>query len=288
MNKIRLWFNIIRPKTLLSSICPILVGGLLAYEKGIKDNGYIFFFLTLLCGVGLQILSNLINDYYDFKKGADKKDRLGPKRALAEGKVSIKQMKTAICIDLALVILLGLVLIWRGGLPILLIGISAIFFAWLYTATSHSLSYLGIADIFVLIYYGLLAVCGTYLITTNNILFTKETIFAGLTCGFISMMLLMINNLRDIDEDREAGKHTLVVRFGKKTGETLLLIYAFLILVCTFAAFGLSITNFAFIPAYGLFTQVIKAKGSEYNKCLTKVGFVNLFFVVLLSIQTFV
>ena len=316
-NQIKLWWSVIRPKTLFASLCPVVAGILLCSTANTACSTlssqidtcntqhiayYILCAILLICSVSLQVLSNLINDYYDYKKGADKKGRIGFKRALAEGLVSEKQMLKAIKITLAIALLTGLFLVIKGGLPILLIGITAILFAWLYTATHFSLSYLGIADIFCFLYYGIFAVAGTFYLcsiehgewrisntenTAYDVLHTTSIWCVGAVCGLISMTVLMINNLRDTDDDRIAGKKTLPVRFGKKTCEYMLLIYSLLMLILTFTAFGLSFTNLIFIPAFMLYQQVASAQGKEYNKCLFKAGKLNLFFVLLLALEVF-
>lgn len=146
-----IWFRIIRPQTLFASLVPVLVGlkvcGVCHWPVAVA---------TAACALLLQILSNLINDYYDFLRGTDKAGRAGFKRALAEGEVSEKAMRNACFITAALACAVGLYLVIIGGWVILAIGLSALLFAWLYTATSHSLSYLGIADIFVFLYYGVI------------------------------------------------------------------------------------------------------------------------------------
>lgn len=287
MSEIKKWWNIIRPKTLFASLCPVISALLLSINQTRFDRRTILIFvIVLLCALSLQILSNLINDYYDYKKGADKKGRVGFKRALAEGVIKVDQVRRAIYLTLALSILLGIVLICFGGVPILLIGVSAIIFAWLYTATNHSLSYLGIADVFCFLYYGIFAVCGTHYLLTDVPLFTnKSVVCVGAICGLISMMVLMINNLRDIEDDRQVGKKTLPVRFGKQFGEYAILIYSLLMLALSFLAFGLSLTNIIFIPAYMLYQEIASAVGEKYNKCLFKAGLLNLFFVFLLILE---
>jgi 1,4-dihydroxy-2-naphthoate polyprenyltransferase len=287
MSEIKKWWNIIRPKTLFASLCPVLTALFLSLNQTRFEGGTILIFvIVLLCALSLQILSNLINDYYDYKKGADKKGRVGFKRALAEGVIRVDQVRRAIYLTLATSILLGIVLICFGGIPILLIGVSAIIFAWLYTATNHSLSYLGIADVFCFLYYGIFAVCGTYYLLTDMPLFSsKSVVCVGAICGLISMMVLMINNLRDIEDDRQVGKKTLPVRFGKRFGEYAILLYSLLMLVLSFLAFGLSLINIIFIPAYMLYQEIATASGDQYNKCLFKAGLLNLFFVFLLLLE---
>lgn len=189
MNKIKLWLRIIRPQTLFASICPVCIALIIS---GVRQP--LIAVTTLLCALVLQILSNLINDYYDYLRGTDQKGRIGFKRALAEGEVNIKEMKCACICALLISIGTGLVLVIKGGWPILLIGVSAIIFAWLYTATSHSLSYLGIADLFVLLYYGLIAAAGTYYLQTGHC--HSSVLFAGAVNGLISECVLMINNIQ--------------------------------------------------------------------------------------------
>lgn len=125
MNQIKKWFSIIRPKTLFASAVPVLIAILLAFK--LENISLLNSILVLLCGVSLQVLSNLINDYYDFKKGLDKQGRLGPKRALAEGTVTEIQMRNAIIINIVFSVLTGLYLVIVGGMPILLIGVLSIF-----------------------------------------------------------------------------------------------------------------------------------------------------------------
>lgn len=287
MKNIKLWLTIIRPKTLFASLCPVLLAFVLAANETVLIDEYpLVFAVTLICALCLQILSNLVNDYFDFVKGLDKSSRVGPKRALAEGVVDKHQMKNAIEFTLLIIILSGAFLIYMGGIKILAIGISAIIFAYLYTATSYSLSYLGIADIFVFLYYGLFAVCGTFLLLTNECLFCMpKVIYSSSVCGLISMMLLMINNLRDIEEDKSVNKKTIPVRFGKRTGEIIFLIYALLCGLFSYLAFGLTLPIIIVIPALALFVEVLLSKKEMYNKCLVHSGWLNIFYVLLVSLH---
>lgn len=282
MKKFLLWFRIVRPQTLFASLVPVLVGVLAVKESGAEvcaAHPGLTAAVTAICAVGLQILSNLINDWYDYVRGSDKAGRAGFKRALAEGEVSGKQMLVAIVIDLAVVLATGLYLVCSGRLVILLIGVSAILFAWLYTATSHSLSYLGIADIFVFLYYGVIASAGTAYLLTHE--FVPAAFHAGAVCGLISMGVLMINNLRDMDDDRAAGKRTLPVRFGKRTAEAIMFFEECLMPFFAYMAFGFSPAMLIFIPAVVLFVAVLKAEGARYNKCLLATGLLNVLYLLL-------
>lgn len=282
MKKILLWLRIIRPQTLFASLVPVLVGILTVMRTDISlavpNPGFVAF-VTTFCAVGLQILSNLINDLYDFLRGSDKAGRAGFKRALAEKEVTRNQMIAAIVTVLVLVVASGLYLVVSGGLPILVIGVTAILFAWLYTATSHSLSYLGIADIFVLLYYGVIASSGTAYLLTHC--YCRTAFFAGTVCGLISMGVLMINNLRDIEDDKAVGKKTLPVRFGKKSAEIILLVEEILMPVMAYLAFGLSLPMLIIIPALILYRAVLKSEGASYNKCLLATGLMNVVYFLL-------
>lgn len=280
MKNVLLWFRIVRPQTLFASLCPVIVALLTMNETVVS---WTIAWVTIVCALGLQILSNLINDYYDFVRGTDKKGRAGFKRALAEGEVSENQMRRACLVTLAICIISGLYLVANGGWVILAIGVTALLFAWLYTATSHSLSYLGIADIFVFLYYGVIASSGTYFLQTGG--FSWEVFFAGAVCGLISMCVLLINNLRDMDDDRLAGKRTLPVRFGKKAGEGLMLVVVLLMPVMAYLAFGFNLPMLVIVPGLCLFVAVAKAKGVTFNKLLMSAGLINVLYVLLVVVR---
>ena len=280
MKNVLLWFRIVRPQTLFASLCPVIVALITMNETVVS---WTIAWVTIVCALGLQILSNLINDYYDFVRGTDKKGRAGFKRALAEGEVSENQMRRACLVTLAICIISGLYLVANGGWVILAIGVTALLFAWLYTATSHSLSYLGIADIFVFLYYGVIASSGTYFLQTGG--FSWEVFFAGAVCGLISMCVLLINNLRDMDDDRLAGKRTLPVRFGKKAGEGLMLVVVLLMPVMAYLAFGFNLPMLVIVPGLCLFVAVTKAKGVIFNKLLMSAGLINVLYVLLVVVR---
>lgn len=301
MKKILLWVRICRPQTLFASLVPVLVA--LYIVSRVSLIAPLTAFATIVCALSLQILSNLINDYYDYVRGTDKAGRAGFKRALAEGEVSKKAMRNACFIAAGVACAFGLYLVYIGTWVILGIGLSALLFAWLYTATSHSLSYLGIADIFVFLYYGVIASCGTAYLQYCDVAATAtcnagpsimneftaggmhsplmQAFFAGGVSGLISMCVLLINNLRDIDSDRAVGKKTLPVRFGKHAGEGLMLCVVLLMPVFARMAWGWSPAMIIVIPAMVLWLKVIKAKGAEYNKCLLAAGLMNVLYFLL-------
>lgn len=274
------WFRIIRPQTLFASLCPVLVALLTMTEP---VSSWIVATATIICALALQILSNLINDYYDFKRGTDQKGRVGFKRALAEGEVTERQMRNACLLTLAICILCGAYLIYVGGWVILGIGVTALLFAWLYTATSHSLSYLGIADIFVFLYYGVIASCGTHYLQSGQ--FSWSVFFAGGVCGLISMCVLLINNLRDMESDRIVGKKTLPVRFGRKAGLGLMLLVVLLMPLFAYLAFASLLPTLVLIPGLLLWVAVCKAQGTTFNRCLMCAGLINVLYTLLVLFQ---
>ena len=284
MKKVLLWLRIIRPQTLFASLCPVLVGLMVAHQFAGRVEP-LTAVVTASCAFALQILSNLINDYYDFKRGSDKQGRVGFKRALAEGLVSERAMRTACYITLAVSLLLGAVLCYIGGWAIVAIGVTALLFAWLYTATPYSLSYLGIADIFVFLYYGVIASWGTVWLQTSGVECSSDwqivAVCAGAVCGLISMCVLAINNIRDVEDDRQVGKRTIPVRIGKRAALALLAVIVLLMPLFAVLAFGLSWAVAVIIPACFLYYKVLKAEGPQFNKCLLMAGIVNLIYVCL-------
>ena len=280
METLKLWWNIIRPRTLFASICPVAIGLLLAnsFHVGVA-------LMTLFCALALQILSNLINDYYDFKRGSDKAGRVGPARALAEGKVTMKSMKMACWIALGIALILGGMLIYIGGWRILSIGVLAILFAWLYTATRHSLSYMGVADIFCFLFYGPVATLGTAWLLDLDSFLNASAGWAGCVCGAIAVCVLMTNNLRDREEDMKVGKKTIPVRFGRRAGEIGYLIMVLWMPVASCLA-GLYLSALIVVPGLMLYSLVCRAKGKEYNCYLFRAGQLNLCYVLLVLIDT--
>lgn len=284
-NSILLWLRIIRPQTLFASICPVVIGLLCISQTNIPIHQPVAI-ATIICAIALQVLSNLINDLYDFQRGTDQQGRQGFKRALAEGEVSEQQMQRACYIALGIALLTGAYLVYIGGWVILLIGLTAILFAWLYTATNHSLSYLGIADIFVFLYYGVIATMGTIYLQqptwqTETFDLLHQGWWAGCVCGFCSMCVLMINNLRDMESDRKAGKRTFPVRFGKRAGEIAMAGVILLAPIAAGLAFRHWIPCLIIVPLIGLWVLTIQSKGKAYNRCLMLAGLCNTIYVLL-------
>lgn len=207
----RIWFLAVRPKTLWISVAPVIMGTAIAIES---DNYHLVSALAALLGaLFIQIGTNLANDYFDFKKGTDRIDRLGPTRVTQSGLVSESAIRNATILTYSLAFIIGIYLVYRGGWPIAAIGILSILFGVLYTATPFALAYNGLADLFVIIFFGPVAVGGTYYVQSLSI--NWPVIIVGLSPGLIATAILTINNLRDIDSDKSSGRKTLAVRFGQ-------------------------------------------------------------------------
>ncbi len=213
-SKLKTWIQSARPKTLWAAVGPVLIGSAMACADGSLNIAVLL--ATLLAALLIQIGTNFANDYYDFVKGADTTDRVGPVRATQAGLVTPAQMRRAFIITFGLALLLGVYLVWRGGVPILIIGVASVVCAVLYTAGPFPLAYIGLGEVFVLIFFGPVAVAGTYYLQTLSI--NANVIIAGLAPGLLSTAILAVNNFRDIETDKIAGKKTLAVRFGCNFG----------------------------------------------------------------------
>lgn len=205
------WFLAARPKTLWASVAPVVVGAAMAEGDGVFHAPSAL--TALACAVLIQVATNFANDLFDFEKGADTESRQGPLRVTQAGFVTPGTMKRGIAAVLTLTLLGGLYLVWRGGWPAALIGLFSVAAGLLYTGGPRPLGYLGLGDLFVLVFFGPVAVAGTYYVQTLSVNLT--VVAAGLAPGLLSVAILAVNNLRDADEDRRTGKRTLAVRFGR-------------------------------------------------------------------------
>lgn len=214
VNSPEAWLLAARPKTLAGAAVPVMIGLAMAYADG--GGGAFKVLPALLCVLFafiMQIDANFINDYFDFVRGNDDETRLGPRRACAQGWIPAKKMMRAVIITTLLACIVGLPLILYGGVEMMAVGVLCVVFCFLYTTL---LSYLGLGDVLVLVFFGIVPVCATYYIQVETLTF--EVFMASLACGFVIDTLLLINNYRDIDNDMRAGKKTLVVRIGAARG----------------------------------------------------------------------
>jgi len=290
-NFIKIWIMAIRPKTLWAAVVPVLVGFAMACEAGFIKP--LLFITILLNAIAIQITTNLANDLFDFLKGADNALRTGPARVTQLGYVKTGQMIIALGISLLVSILLGIYLVITGGTPILIIGILSLIFAVLYTGGPFPLGYLGLGDLFVFVFFGPVALWGTYFLMVQDI---SNAVFIslmliGCSIGFLSAAILIVNNLRDIKEDELAGKKTLAVRFGALFSKIEYLIMIGLGSVLPLANYMYTHKHkwsmsaaLIFIPGLLLIRKVFNNTGAELNSVLASTAQLLLLFGFLFSL----
>jgi 1,4-dihydroxy-2-naphthoate octaprenyltransferase len=213
-NSVKAWLLATRPKTLSAAAVPVMIGTAFAWRNTSEQFNWIPAILCLLFAWIMQIDSNLVNDYFDFKKGNDDETRLGPKRACSEGWITSDAMVWGILITTLLGCMTGIPLILYGGLEMVMVGIACVVFCFLYTTL---FSYHGLGDILVLLFFGIIPVCCTHYVCMplHQQIPTGEVIASSIACGLAIDALLIVNNYRDIDNDRSNGKITLAVRLGE-------------------------------------------------------------------------
>jgi 1,4-dihydroxy-2-naphthoate polyprenyltransferase len=209
---LQIWIAAARPKTLPAAVAPVLVGSALAW----RDGAFIGLaaLSCLVFALLIQIGTNFANDYYDFVQGADTAERVGPKRAVAAGWVSPVVMKRAMIAVFALAFVAGLSLLPYGGWPLLVVGVASIVCGVAYTGGPYPLGYHGLGDLFVFLFFGLVAVCATYFVQAGTVSLSAGLAAAGI--GLLAANILVVNNYRDLETDTKAGKRTLVVRWGRR------------------------------------------------------------------------
>jgi 1,4-dihydroxy-2-naphthoate polyprenyltransferase len=284
---IKVWLLAARPKTLPAAAAPVIMGMAMAVEaEALHVPAAV---CAMLAALLIQIGTNLANDYFDFVKGTDTEDRLGPTRATQAGLATPAQMRNAMVLTFVLAFCIGLYLVYRGGWPILLVGVLSILFGVLYTGGPLPLGYIGVADFFVLVFFGPVAVGGTYYVQTLEL--PWYVVVAGLGPGFLSTAILTVNNLRDIAGDRRAGKKTLAARFGKAfaRGEYVFCVATATVIVPTALVLGLRahhallavvLTGIAAVP---LVRRVYTAEGRPLNGVLAGTGKLTLLYSILFS-----
>ena len=234
-NSIKAWILAARPKTLAAAATPVLLGCALAYTDGIFQ--WIPAILCFLFAFSMQIDANFINDYYDYLKGSDREDRLGPERACAQGWITLSAMKKGMIFITLLSCFWGLLLLKYCGLEMIPVGLLCVLFAFLYTAGPYPLAYHGWGDVLVIVFFGFVPVGCTYYTMAHD--WTWNVTIACAACGLVSDLLLMLNNYRDREQDKISGKRTLVVRFGEPAGRWAYLVLGILAVgLCSFYAFN--------------------------------------------------
>ena len=286
--KLKSWWSTARPNTLAVSIAPVLLGISLAFHNNQLNNIFVAF-LTLVAAIMIQIGTNFINDYYDFIKGADDQNRLGPIRSAQSGLLSLSEIKYGGFISFLIALIIGAYLVIEGGMPILIIGSLSLLSGYCYTGGPYPLGYNGLGDIFVFLFFGLLAVSGTYYLQTN-ILFGFNSILIGSSIGCIAVAILCVNNIRDVNTDKKVGKKTLAVRFGAFPViilfDTMILLSYFFIIILFLSwssqSYALYLQILSIPVSIKLIIDIHNKNGRELNDVLKNVCYFYEIFALLL------
>jgi 1,4-dihydroxy-2-naphthoate octaprenyltransferase len=287
--KIKAWIGAIRPRTLPLSVAGVILASFISYSQQLFDVR--IFILTILTTLLLQILSNLANDFGDYKHGTDNDKRVGPTRALQSGVLTTKNIKTGLYIVSALTLISGIILLFVAFgttinylfLIFLILGIFAIGTAIKYTVGKNPFGYNGFGDIMVFIFFGIVSVCGSYFLFTKNIDYT--ILLPAMSIGLLSTGVLNINNMRDIENDKSSNKMTIAVKMGiskSKIYHTVIITLSmFLFVLYLFIINKIDVIISLIIPAtplfYHLLTVVKNKKLSELDKELKKLALITLF-----------
>jgi 1,4-dihydroxy-2-naphthoate octaprenyltransferase len=285
----RSWLEAARPRTLTASVSPVFLGCALAYCDGVFKP--VPAVLCLLVALPAQVASNFANDYFDFKKGADNEDRLGPRRAVASGRIAPQDMLAGTFVALAFACLCGLGLLYYAGWQLLIVGMAIAVCVPAYSAGPYPLAYKGWGDVCVLLFFGVIPVCFTYYVQALS--FSLLSFLLSLATGFLSVNILVVNNYRDYEQDKKAGKRTTIVLFGRPFGRALYLLnglFALLIalplLIQTvwwidwlFAAF--------FVRFWMTWLELSRSEGRALNKTLGRTAGNVLLYTLLLIVLLF-
>ncbi len=286
-NSIKAWVLAARPKTLAAAATPVLLGCSLA-----ASDGWLQFIPALLCflfAFTMQIDANFINDFFDFLKGSDREDRLGPERACAQGWITLNAMKHGIASATILSCIWGVLILFFSGLEMIPVGLLCILFAFLYTAGPYPLAYHGWGDVLVIVFFGFVPVGCTYYTMCHD--WTWSVTIACMASGLVSDLLLMLNNYRDREQDKISGKKTLVVRFGAKAGRWmyfalgLMACLLCLLFMITGQLWAAILPQLFLVPHLNTWQHMVKInKGKELNKVLGETARNISLFGVLLSL----
>jgi 1,4-dihydroxy-2-naphthoate octaprenyltransferase len=284
---VRIWIMAARLRTLPAAVAPVLVGTALAWtDRPLRVGGFI---AALVGAIFIQVGTNLSNDYSDARRGADAEDRLGPVRVTAGGLVPPRQVLVATYVSFGAAVLCGVYLVYLAGPILLAIGAASILAGVLYTGGPRPYGYEGLGEVFVFAFFGIVAVSGSYYVQTEKV--TWEAFVLAVPVGLLASAILVVNNVRDLETDRRAGKRTLAVRLGRQRARTLyaLMVYgAFLAAPAPWVAGRLSawlLLPLALLPAAFVLTRIVRehSDGPTLNLALARTGMLQLGFCILLS-----
>ena len=271
ITKLDAWILATRPRTLPAALVPVLVGSSIAiHDEMFKPLAAI---VALVCAILIQIGTNFVNDLYDFLHGTDKKDRIGPKRVVTSGLISIPEMKLGIVFVFGLSFVLGMYLVHLAGWEILLLGVISILAGIAYTAGPFPLAYNGLGDIASFLFFGLIGTVGTYYVQANEI--SPFAFWSSIPVGALITNILVVNNYRDREEDQSNGKNTLAVLLGEKFARlqyVFFMIVSYAILFVVYFTYKSSVWVFLPLISLPLSVKLIKMiftlRGRELNKTL--------------------
>jgi 1,4-dihydroxy-2-naphthoate octaprenyltransferase len=288
MTPVRAWILASRPATLPAAAVPVLVGVGAAIGEGATFKPLIFA-VTLICALFIQIGTNFANDYSDFHRGADHEGRLGPTRVTQSGLISQEGVRRGIFVAFGIALILGLYLAWVGGWPIIIIGVLSILSGLAYTGGPFPFGYHGLGDVFVFVFFGLVAVTGTAYLQSGT--WSSFALLLSIPIGLLVTNILVVNNLRDRPTDLAAGKRTLAVRIGDRATRMQYAMFVALAYITPLSrAIGASFHPWLLLPwitipfAIYLVTKVMYLNGRELNPILKKSGQLLLAYGVLLAI----
>lgn len=278
------WLLAARPKTLSAAVAPVLVGTGLALRDR-HDIHWIDAACALFGALFIQIATNLINDALDFRKGADTGERLGPLRVTQAGLLDAETVLRGAFVCLVTAALFGIPLVLRAGWPIVIVGVASILMAYAYTGGPYPLAYHGLGELFVMIFFGFVAVGGTYFVLTLE--YSAQAAACGFAVGSLAVVILAINNLRDIGGDRSSNKKTIATRIGERGARAEILLFVLCAYAgVTFAAWwrgdwSLLLVFLSMPLAIALIVRVNRSSGRELNRCLAMAGALQWAFSVL-------
>ncbi len=287
MNPLRLWFLAARPRTLPAAIAPVLVGTALAAQRDIFHP--LRFVAALVASVFIQIGTNLANDYSDARRGADTDDRLGPVRVTAGGLLPPRRVLLGTYVAFGVAVACGAYLIAVAGWGLLLVGAASIAAGVLYTGGPRPYGYEGLGEVFVFLFFGVVAVVGSFYVQARTL--PWEAFALSVPIGLLAAAILIVNNVRDVDTDRRAGKRTLAVRLGRGRARRLFagaITVAFVVPIVTWLAGGLSAWLLLTLVAAPLAMPLVRivserADGASLNMALAHTGRLLAVFSVLLA-----
>jgi 1,4-dihydroxy-2-naphthoate octaprenyltransferase len=285
--KLSAWVLAARPRTLPAAMAPVIAGSALAYYDGVFRPGPAL--AALLGALLLQIGANFANDFLDYLKGTDSRERLGPTRVTTAGLLSLRAMQIGTGVVFLLAALCGLYLAWAAGWPVIVIGVMSILSALAYTGGPYPLGYNGLGEVFVFIFFGLAAVGGTYYVQARA--FTLAAFAVSVPLGLLIVAILVVNNLRDLAGDRAAGKMTLAARYGeawtrREYGACLALAYMTPFVAALAGVLPpLAVVSWLSAPAaLNLARAVSRDSGRALNRSLGGTGTLTLAYALLLSL----